>query len=217
MTATDHAGPPEGVAQDIEAPVAEQAAVGPLTGDPAIVGVPTFVVGSVMLGLALINYAPAAGGALPIIIVATGIGQLLATVWSAALGQSAVAAVFAVFGGFWLSYAALLTGLAHGWWGVTPAATSHTVAAFLISWIVIIAVLTAASLRLPSAFTLIFVLVEVALILVLAGTVNGSSGLDKAAGIVVFAFAAVGAYVFAGSLSVATGGRPFPLGRPVIT
>jgi hypothetical protein len=45
---------------DVEAPVAEQATVGPLTGDPAIVGVPTFVVGSVMLGLALINYAPAA-------------------------------------------------------------------------------------------------------------------------------------------------------------
>ena len=101
--------------------------------------------------------------------------------------------------------------------GVTPAATIHTVAAFLISWIVIIAVLTLAGLRLPSAFTLIFVLVEVALILVLAATVNGSSGLDKAAGIVVFAFAAVGAYVFAGSLSVATGGRALPLGRPVIT
>ena len=167
-----------------------------------------------MLGLALINYFPAAGGALPIIILATGIGQLLATVWSAALGQSAVAAVF---GGFWLSYAALLVGLTLGWWGVTPAATIHTVAAFLISWIVIIAVLTLAGLRLPSAFTLIFVLVEVALILVLAATVNGSSGLDKAAGIVVFAFAAVGAYVFAGSLSVATGGRALPLGRPVIT
>jgi hypothetical protein len=30
---------PEGVDQDIEAPVAEQATVGPLTGDPAIVGV----------------------------------------------------------------------------------------------------------------------------------------------------------------------------------
>ena len=56
-----------------------------------------------------------------------------------------------------------------------------------------------------------------ALILVLAATINGSSGLNKAAGIVVFAFAAVGAYVFAGSLSVATGGHPFPLGRPVMT
>ncbi len=77
--------------------------------------------------------------------------------------------------------------------------------------------LTLGSLRLPSAFTLIFALIDVALILVLASTVNGSSGLAKAAGVVVFAFAAVRAYVFAGSLSVATGGKPFPLGRPVIT
>src|SRR5215469_8220796 len=217
MTTTDSAKSPEGVAQDVEAPAAEQAAVGPLTGDPAIVGVPTFVVGSVMLGLALINYAPAVGGALPIIILATGVGQLVATLWAAALGQSAVAAIFGIFSGFWLSYAALLTGLAHGWWGVTTAATVHTVAAFLISWIVIIAVLTLASLRLPLAFTLIFVLVEIALLLVLAGTVNGSPGLERSGGIVVFAFAAVGAYVFAGSLRVATGGQPLPLGRPVIT
>jgi len=171
----------------------------------------------VMLGLALINYAPAAGGALPIIILATGIGQLVATLWAAALGQSAVAAIFGIFSGFWLSYAALLTGLAHGWWGVAPAAAVHTVAAFLISWLIIIGVLTLGSLRLPAAFTLIFALIDVALILVLASTVNGSPGLAKAGGIAVFAFAAVGAYVFAGSLSVATGGKPFPLGRPVIT
>jgi succinate-acetate transporter protein len=217
MTATHPDRVPEGVAQDVEASVAEQATIGPLTGDPAIVGVPTFVVGSVMLGLALINYAPAAGGALPIIILATGIGQLVATLWAAALGQSAVAAIFGIFSGFWLSYAALLVGLAHGWWGVTKADTVHTVAAFLISWLIIIGVLTLGSLRLPSAFTLIFALIDLALILVLASTINGSSGLAKAGGIVVFAFAAVGAYVFAGSLSVATGGKPFPLGRPVIT
>ena len=150
MTTADSARIPEGVAQDIEAPAAAQAAVGPLTGDPAIVGVPTFVVGSVMLGLALINYAPAAGGALPIIIMATGIGQVIATVWSAALGQSAVAAVFAVFGGFWLSYAALVVGLLHGWWGLTTATTVHAVAAFLISWLVVIGTLTLGSLRLPA-------------------------------------------------------------------
>jgi len=100
---------------------------------------------------------------------------------------------------------------------VAPADVVHTVATFLISWLVVIGVLMLATLRLPAAFTLIFVLVEVALALVLAGTLNGSAGLDKAAGIVVFAFAAVGAYVFAGSASVATGGKPFPLGRPVIT
>ena len=95
--------------------------------------------------------------------------------------------------------------------------TVHAVAAFLISWLVVIGALTLGSLRLPAAFTAIFALIEVALILDLAGTVNGSSGLVKAAGILVFCFAAIGAYVFSGSLSVATGGKPFPLGRPVVT
>jgi uncharacterized protein len=218
MTATHPDRVPEGVAQDVEAPVAEQATVGPLTGDPAILGVPTFVVGSVMLGLALINYAPVAGGALPIIILATGIGQLVATLWAAALGQSAVAAIFGIFSGFWLSYAALVAGLLHGWWGLTTATTTvHAVAAFLISWLVVIGTLTVGSLRLPAAFTAIFALIDLALVLDLAGTINGSSGLVKAAGILVFCFAAIGVYVFGGSLSVATGGQPYPLGRPVIT
>jgi uncharacterized protein len=77
----------------------------------------------------------------------------VATLRAAALGQSAVAAIFGIcFSGFWLSYAALLVGLTHGWWGVTPAATVHTVAAFLTSWLIIIGVLTLASLvcRRPS-------------------------------------------------------------------
>ncbi len=217
MTATHPDRVPEGVAQDVEAPVAEQATVGPLTGDPAIIGVPSFVVGSVMLALALTNYNPAVGAALPIIIMATGIGQLVAAVWAAALGQSAVAAIFGIFSGFWLSYAALVAGLLHGWWGLTGATTVHAVAAFLISWLVIIGALTLGSARLPAAFTAIFALIDLALLLDLAGTINGSSGLVKAAGIVVLCFAAIGAYVFAGSLSVATGGKPFPLGRPVIT
>ncbi len=219
MATASRAEEPEGVAQDIEAQAAAQAAVGPLTGDPAIVGVPTFVVGSVALGLSLVGYVPAAsaGAALPVIIMATGVGQLVCTFWSAALGQSAVASIFAIFAGFWLSYAALLLGLDHGWWAVAKVDVVHTVAAFLISWLVIIGLLTVATLRLPSAFTLIFLLVDAALALVLASTLAASVGLDRAAGIVVFAFAAVGAYVFASSASVATGGRPFPLGRPVIT
>jgi hypothetical protein len=40
--------------------------------------------------------------------------------------------------------------------------------------------------------------------------------LTKTAGWVILAFAAVGAYPFLSSLSVATGGKAFPLGRPLI-
>jgi len=82
------------------------------TGDPSILGLPSFVVGAVALSLATVGYVPpaAVGAALPIILGATGLGLLITTVWCAYLGQSFVACVFGVFTGFWFSYAALVLG-----------------------------------------------------------------------------------------------------------
>ena len=76
-----------------EPPPAPAATPGPLTGDPAALGLPCFVAGSVSLGLALVGVVPATaiGAALPIILTATSIGLFLATIWSASLGQTAVA------------------------------------------------------------------------------------------------------------------------------
>ena len=71
-------------------------------------------------------------------------------------------------------------------------------------------VLTLVTLRLPLAFTLIFALVDVALLLVLLGTEEASTGLLKTGGYVVLAFAAVGVYVFYGAASLATGGKGVP-------
>ena len=98
-----------------EPPAAPAATPGPLTGDPAALGLPCFIAGSVSLGLALVGVVPATaiGAALPIILTATSIGLFLATIWSASLGQTAVASVFGIFGGFWLSYAVLVIGLTH--------------------------------------------------------------------------------------------------------
>ena len=74
---------------------AEAALSGPLLGDPMMLGLPCFIAGSVSLGLALVGVVPAAavGAALPIILTATSIGLFLATIWSASLGQTAVASV----------------------------------------------------------------------------------------------------------------------------
>ncbi|MEV5937031.1 GPR1/FUN34/YaaH family transporter [Streptomyces sp. NPDC052079] len=188
-------------------------------GDPALIGVPTFVVGAVALGLVLTGYVPAGavGASIAIILPATGLGQLVAAVWAAALGQNAAAAVFGVFSGFWLSYAALVLGLIHGWFGVSGDAAVATQGLFLISWLVTIVLLTLATLRLPAAFTLLFTLIDIALALVLYGTVSASAAATTAGGYVVFAFTAVGVYMFAGALFAATGGRPLPLGRPVLS
>jgi hypothetical protein len=186
--------------------------------NPALIGVPTFIVGSVALGLVLLGFVPATavGASIAIIMTATGLGQVIAAVWAAALGAGAVASVFGIFAGFWFSYAALVLGLTHNWYGIPADATVSTQALFLISWLVVIVMLTLASLRLPSAFTLLFVLVDLALLFVLLGTVTDITAMLKIGGVCVFAFAAVGVYLFFDAMAQATGGKALPLGHPLL-
>jgi uncharacterized protein len=190
----------------------------PPAGDPMALGLPCFIAGSVSLGLALVGVVPASavGAALPIILTATSIGLFLATIWSALLGQSAVASVFGIFGGFWLSYAVLVLGLTHNWFGVAASSVQATQELFLVAWLVIIVMLTLATLRLPAAFTGVFALVALALLLVFLGVNQSSSSLLKAGGYVVLVFAALGVYLYAGTASQATGGGALPLGRPLL-
>ena len=201
-----------------EPPAAPAATPGPLTGDPAALGLPCFIAGSVSLGLALVGVVPATaiGAALPIILTATSIGLFLATIWSASLGQTAVASVFGIFGGFWLSYAVLVIGLTHNWFGVAPASAQAAQELFLVAWLVVMVMLTLAMLRLPLAFTAVFFLVDIALLLVFLGVNQTSTGLLKAAGYVVLVFAAIGVYLYFNTATIATGGPPVPLGRPVL-
>ena len=194
-----------------------EAAAAP-AGDPMQIGLPSFVVGSIALGLVLVGYVPATavGASLPIILAATGLGLVVAAVWAAAVNQSAVAGVFGIFAGFWWSYAVLVLGLTHNWFGIGTAAATSTQGLFLISWLVVIVMLTVATLRLPVAFTLLFALIDIALVLVLVSTLAGSASLAKIGGIVVLVFAAVGVYLYFSSTSQATGGPALPMGPPLM-
>ena len=198
-------------------PTAKPAASGPLLGDPTALGLPCFIVGSVSLGLALVGVVPASaiGAALPIILTATSIGLFLATIWSASLGQTAVASVFGIFAGFWLSYAVLVLGLTHNWFGIAPTSIQATEELFLVAWLVVMIMLTLATLRLPLAFTAVFALVDLALLLVFLGVNQSSTGLLKAGGYVALVFAAIGVYLYFNSAFQATGGRTLPLGDPL--
>jgi hypothetical protein len=215
---TEVPAPRQGAEAPVEASAPPAAAEAAPTGDPLIIGLPAFLVGSVALGLVDINFAPAAaaGAAIPIIATATFLGLLIATIWASRLGQNAVAGVLGVFAGFWLSYAAVVIGLGHSWWAILPAGVARSVEVFLIAWIVVIGLLTVGTLRLPSAFTLLLGLVEVALVILLIATSQASVGLTKFAGWVILAFVVVGAYLYASTLSVATGGQAYPMGRPVL-
>ena len=188
------------------------------SGNPTLVGLPAFMVGAIALGLVLTGFVPAGavGASIPIIMTATGIGLVIAALWAARLAQNAVAAVFSIFSGFWISYAALVLGLTHNWFGITADAVAGTQEVYLVSWLVVLVLLTLGTMRLPLAFTALFGLVDLAVLLILVGTANASTTLLKAGGFTVFGFVAVGAYIFLGSLAAETGGKALPLGAPVV-
>ena len=92
----------------------------------------------------------------------------------------------------------------------------------LIAWLVVVVMLTLATLRLPSAFTGVFVLVDLALLLLYLAFAEASaagvpsSGLLKAGGYVVLVFAALGVYLFFSASAAGTGGKALPLGPPLM-
>ncbi len=197
--------------------LAEVPAVRPLTAEPAMLALPSFIVGAVAFAMVLIGVVPAGvvGASLPIVLAAS-LGLFLATIWSARIGQSAPAGIYGIVGSFFLSYAILVLGLTHNWFGITPAAAADTQKLFVISWIVVVTMLVLATLRLPMAFTALFTLVDIALVVNLLAIIQTSANLTKAAGYVALAFSALAAYLFFGSASQATGGKELPLGRPVL-
>ncbi len=181
-------------------------------GDPQVLGIPVFVLGSIGLGLALLGFPATFASMLPIIVMGTGLFLLICTVWSIVLGMSFVAAVFGIFSAFWLSLAGLLLGaVLHGdWFGVKTAADGAAAAqAFYVTWAILIFLAFIPTLRLPLIYPLIFILIVIALVL-------AAIGAGAITGIVVLAFAAVGAYLFISVAFVSVGGKPLPLGPPLL-
>jgi uncharacterized protein len=198
-------------------PPVEEPAGGLLTADPSLVGLPSFLVGALTIGMVSIGVVPAVavGASMPIVLAAA-VGMFLATIWAARVGQSAAAGISGIVGGFLLSYALLTLGLIHGWFGIPLIAVADTQKMFLIAWIAIVSVLVLATLRLQVGFTLLFAAVDVALILSLLGVIQTSANLTKASGWVLMAVSAIVAYLFVGSASGATGGKELPLGPPIL-
>ena len=202
-------------------PQVEEPKAGPLAGDPAIVGFPSFVVGAVTIGMVYIGVVPSTllgpmvGAAMPLVLAAAA-GMFLATIWAARIGQNAAAGISGIVGSFYLSYALLTLGLLHNWYGIPLAGVADTQKIFAIAWIAVVSMLLLATLRLPVIWTLLFAVVDAALIVNLLGIIQSSANLTKAAGWVLMAVAAIVVYLFFGSANHATGGKEFPLGPPIL-
>jgi hypothetical protein len=198
------------------------------SGDPLVLGLPLIAVGAFALGLQLVGYVSVTSNGTPlaILIAASGLGLLLSTAWAATLhsipasspwaaGSSLPTTVLGILAAFFLSYATLVLGLTHSWFGVAPSDIQHTVALFQISWLAAFVVLSLASVRLPAAFTILFVAFAGALVLLLINTLGPSVTAGKIAGVVVLIIGAAASYVFLSIASRASNGPEYPIGRPI--
>ena len=136
---------------------AQLATAPPSGGNPVPLGLLVFALGSTVLGISLLGYVPLAvqgNTIMPIVFAATGLGLLITTTWAVRIGETFVATVLGAFAAFWISYAALVIGLAHNWYAIPPTAILHTIGEFLIAWDIVIFMLFLVSLRIPLLFSL---------------------------------------------------------------
>lgn len=207
----------------------EPIGVGNPTGDPLVLGLPLISVGAVALGLQLVGYVHVSsnGSPLALILAASGLGLLIATIAGTRLestpasspwsnGRALPTAVLGVLATFFLSYGVFILGLVHSWFGILPADVQHTVASFQISWLVVFVFFAVASTRLPLLFTVLFLAFDAVLVLLLVGTLHPSTTVpSRIAGVLTLVIAAAAGYVFLAVASAASRGKEYPIGRPI--
>lgn len=205
------------VESDVQSGATAAAAPAPAApaGNPALLGLATFLPGALSLALWLVGYLPAGdlGSIAPAVLFSSGLFLLISCIWASRLGASAVAAIFGTFSAFWLSLGVLVAAITNGWMGLT--ADSTPLPTFLLSWLIVFVALTLATLRLPLMFTIGFVLVDITVALVLAFALTGTQLFSTLAGVGAFAFCAVFAYIWFDGMSQELGGKAMSMGNPI--
>lgn len=204
--------------QTAEVQPAESVQAAHLAGNPAVLGLLVFAAGSLVLGISLLGNVPLAvqpGTVQPIVFAGTGLGLLIATIWAASLQQTFVATILGTFAGFWFSYAAMVLGLTHNWYGIPPADIPHTLGQFLIGWDAAIFMLFLVTLLLPLVYSLILGAGTVGVALLAVAVMGTSTGTYRAGGVFVLIFAILGFYAYLAGAIESVGGKGLPLGKPV--
>jgi uncharacterized protein len=205
---------------------AAPATAAPAPGNPALLGLMTFLPGGITLGLWFVGYLDTGalpGGMIPVAMFSAGLFLLIAVGWAARAAASTVAAIFGVFSAFWLSFGFLLLALNNGWikdagtgGAVSAAQVGGIQAAYLLSFLLVFIFLTVATLRLPVVFTVGFVFVCLTFLLAFIGVTSGNAGLFPVAGICTFIFCAIFAYILYDGIAQDLGAKPLAMGNPLV-
>jgi Predicted membrane protein len=204
------------VESDVQAGVQKAPAPPAPAGNPTLLGLATFLPGALCLGLWLVGYLPAAdlGGIAPAVLASSGLFLLISSVWAARIGSSLVSGILGTFSAFWLSLGLMVAAITNGWLGLT--ATSNPLPTFLLAWLVVFVVFTVATLRLPLAFTVGFLFVDIAVALVLTYVLTTTQLYATLAGVGVFIFSAIYAYIWFDGVTQELGGKAMAMGNAMV-
>lgn len=178
-------------------------------GDPLTLGLPVFAVASLALGMGLLGLPAGLHVVAPLIILTTGLFQLVVTIWAIFLGQSIVALIFGLFSGFWLTLGCVLIGTVHHWFGIPHVAAADEL--IFICYATLFSFLFIPCLRLPAIYPIILVLIVAALSFAAAGVFS-------IAGYLALAFSFLGFYASLHVAQAALGATPsLKLGKPFVS
>jgi succinate-acetate transporter protein len=204
-------------ATDQEPGLAQPAAAVP-AGNPTLLGLFAFLPAAITLGLWFLGYLDTAtlgGGMIPVTGITAGVFMAIAAIWAGRVGASAVAAILGLFAGFWASLSVLLIGATSGGWGITADNLALAQRTYLLSFLIVFALLTLVTLRLPMMFTAGFLFVVITFALAFIGVSTGNPSLFPIAGYTDLIFCIIFAYILADGMAQELGGKPLPLGNPL--
>ncbi|KAJ1722501.1 hypothetical protein LPJ53_003099 [Coemansia erecta] len=114
-----------------------------------------------------------------------GLCQLLAGMWEFANNNTFGATAFSSFGGFWMSYAVIITpffGVGDALAAAGGNVKAHAVGIFLLGWVIMTFILFLATLRSNLGLCLLFAFLDITFILLCAGDWTGKGHVTKAGG-----------------------------------
>jgi succinate-acetate transporter protein len=193
---------------------ASEAGAGWKPADPGPLGLAAFALTTFILSMFNAGLVSHAGEpvVLGVALAYGGIAQVLAGMWEFRTGNTFGAVAFTSFGGFWISFWALVTFFA----GEIPAENlGAALGLYLIAWGIFTLYMFVASLRTTAAIAAVFALLTVTFFLLGIGNANESDGLIEAGGWFGLATAAAAWYASFAAVTNSTFGRKVLPVRPL--
>jgi succinate-acetate transporter protein len=161
---------------------APEVATGPVTlGDPGPLGLSAFalttfvlsVINAGLLGTSLIKINTATAVVVGLAVFYGGLGQLLAGMWEFRNNNTFGATAFTSYGGFWLSFAALLIP---GFGIKLATILGAPLGVYLLGWAIFTGFMAVAALRLNGALLSVFVALTLTFLALAIGQFVGPNG-----------------------------------------